>query len=278
MVVKCYKPIIKEGSHLVRSTENPNRVRGLTRDENNLNPDIPEWEEVEIEESDDYKEDLYSSEERNEQLSPEEEKLAMETGLALATVGIWLIKEIVIPWWKNSAWPWICDKGQTINKRFRFKRAVTKKVAETECERLHCADIIQLTKASEQIDTAFETIFIDMDAEEAKQHMLNIIYHMLALANEIQIISNARIIENCENDEMCIEQKKNSEKFLAIKVANCIDRLLSNESLSIDADTSKEIFSLMGGGTRLNGEYVPVDIKKVNEAICHQHKNVETEQ
>lgn len=42
---KVYKPIVKDGDHLIRSKDNPDRVRGLTRDENNQNPDIIEWEE-----------------------------------------------------------------------------------------------------------------------------------------------------------------------------------------------------------------------------------------
>ena len=31
---KVYKPIVKDGDHLIRSKDNPDRVRGLTRDEN----------------------------------------------------------------------------------------------------------------------------------------------------------------------------------------------------------------------------------------------------
>lgn len=42
---KVYKPIVKDGDYLIRSKDNPNRVRRLTRDENNQNPDIIEWEE-----------------------------------------------------------------------------------------------------------------------------------------------------------------------------------------------------------------------------------------
>ena len=37
---KVYKPIKKEGDHLLRSKNNLSRVRGLTRDENNQNQDI----------------------------------------------------------------------------------------------------------------------------------------------------------------------------------------------------------------------------------------------
>ena len=49
---KVYKPIVKDGNHLLRSKDNPDRVRGLTRDENNQNPDIIEWEEYDVD--DDY--------------------------------------------------------------------------------------------------------------------------------------------------------------------------------------------------------------------------------
>lgn len=53
---KVYKPIVKDGDHLIRSKDNPDRVRGLTRDENNQNPDIIEWEEYDVDDlrSDDY--------------------------------------------------------------------------------------------------------------------------------------------------------------------------------------------------------------------------------
>lgn len=43
---KLYRPIIKDGDHLVRSSKNPDRVRGQSRDSDNKNPDIVEWEEV----------------------------------------------------------------------------------------------------------------------------------------------------------------------------------------------------------------------------------------
>jgi hypothetical protein len=33
---KVYKPIVKDGNHLLRSKDNPDRMRGLTRDENGL--------------------------------------------------------------------------------------------------------------------------------------------------------------------------------------------------------------------------------------------------
>ena len=47
MSEKHYRPIIKDGDHLVQSKKNSNRVIGQTRNAENKNPDIIEWEEVE---------------------------------------------------------------------------------------------------------------------------------------------------------------------------------------------------------------------------------------
>lgn len=46
MSEKHYRPIIKDGDHLVQSKKNSNRVIGQTRNAENKNPDIIEWEEV----------------------------------------------------------------------------------------------------------------------------------------------------------------------------------------------------------------------------------------
>ena len=39
---EIYKPIVKDRDHLIHSKDHPNRVRGLTRDKNNKNPNIIE--------------------------------------------------------------------------------------------------------------------------------------------------------------------------------------------------------------------------------------------
>lgn len=102
---KVYKPIVKDGDHLIRSKDNPDRVRGLTRDENNQNPDIIEWEEYDVDDlrSDDY--DPYPYEERRVQLTPEQEEFAQQVGEALGAAivagGILLFREVISPWWKK---------------------------------------------------------------------------------------------------------------------------------------------------------------------------------
>ena len=258
---KVYKPIVKEGDHLIRSKDNPDRVRGLTRDENNQNPGIIEWEEYDVEDlqCDGYESHPYD--ERHVELTPEQEELAQQVGEVLSVVMVELFREIVSPLWKNIAWPWVKEKGRSIKDSVsgRKKRKTTKAIkAETAKEAMPDR---RLAEVSLQIDKVFEQLYCEMDEDEAKVHMMRLVYHMLGMVNEIRIISNARIRKDCESEELCIERQNEAEKFLSERVAVGLDRLL------LDLNTSRELFSLTGGGVRLNGEYVPVQAIKIDEVL-----------
>lgn len=268
---KVYKPIVKEGDHLIRSKDNPDRVRGLTRDENNQNPDIIEWEEYDVEDlrSDDYEPQSY--EEQQIQLTPEQEEFAQQVGEALGAIlvtgGILLFDRVISPWWKNTAWPWLKEKGCNIKDKVRGRKNRKNIMAiktDTAKETVHDK---QLAEVSLQIDNAFEQFYFEMDEDEAKAHMMKLIYHMLGMANEIRIISNTRIRKGCESEEQCIERQNEAEKFLSERVAIGLNRLLSNETLQLDLNTSRELFLLTGGGIRRNGEYIPVQATKIDTAL-----------
>jgi hypothetical protein len=96
---------------------------------------------------------------------------------------------------------------------------------------------------------------------------MRLVYHVLGVVNVIRIISNTRIRKDCKSEQLCIEQQKKVEKFLSEKVAAVLDQLLSNGNLHLDLNTSRELFSLTGGGVWLNGEYVPVQAIKIDEAL-----------
>ena len=265
---KVYKPIVKEGDHLIRSKGNPDRVRGLTRDENNQNPDIIEWEEYDVEDlrSDDYEPQSY--EEQQIQLTPEQEEFAQQVGEALGDIlvtgGMLLFDRVISPWWKNTAWPWLKEKGCNIKDKVSGRKNVMAIRTDTAKETMHDK---QLAEVSLQIDKAFEQFYFEMDEDEAKAHMMKLIYHMLGMANEIRIISNTRIRKDCESEEQCIERQNEAEKFLSERVAIGLNRLLSNETLQLDLNTSRELFLLTGGGIRRNGEYIPVQATKIDTAL-----------
>lgn len=161
--------------------------------------------------------------------------------------------------------PWIKNKSQRIAAFFRLG----KKDGQSENESA-ATTVFQREQASEisdKIDTVFDQIWLDMDEDEAKEHMMKLIYHMLGLANEIRLISNSQISKTGDSEEIQIERKKEAEIFLSRCVAKKLDELLSDENLYLDLNTSRELLALTGGGVRRNGEYVPVQIPKIDEAL-----------
>lgn len=132
----------------------------------------------------------------------------------------------------------------TVSGKKEQKRSTTTK---TEVKKEIAPDR-RLAEVSSQIDRAFEKFYFEMDEEEANAYMMRLVYHMLGVVNEIRIISNARIRKDCESAELCIECQKEAEKFLLEKVAIGLEQLLSNENLRLDFNTSRELFSLTGGG------------------------------
>ncbi|RYM94931.1 hypothetical protein PG2010B_0019 [Bifidobacterium animalis subsp. lactis] len=267
---KVYKPIVKNGDHLIRSKDNPDRVRGLTRDENNQNPDIIEWEEYDLDDLQNYDYDPYPYEERHNRLTPEQEEFARQVGEALSAAimaGVsraW--REVMSPWWRNSALPWFKEKGRGIKHAVSEKKGKNTTIKKSLNIKQNEPDR-RFVDVSSQLDEAFEQFSFEMDEEEAMAHIMKLVYHMIGVVNEIRIIGNARIRKDCESEELCIERQKEVERFLSERVAVGLDQLLSNETLRLDLNTSRELFKLTGGGVRLNGEYVPVQVVKIDEAL-----------
>lgn len=266
---KVYRPILKEGDHLVRSKDNEGRVRGVSQDENNKTTDIVEWEEVEIDEPQ-YEYPIEQYEQERVELTPEQQQLAQAVGEAIAAAVIYGVAQfhehVVSPWWYSKAKPWIKgkwgDAKNFVSGKTKAQAIIAKK--ENNETGIQLSSDIQI---DEMLDTEFESIQLNMTPEEAKEHMMKLIYHMLGTAYEIKILSNARIVEHIEDETTQIEKKKEVERLLSEKVSNNINKLLSDDTLMLDVNTSKQIFGLLGGGIRISGEYVPVELEKVNAAI-----------
>ena len=210
---KYYKPIIKDGDHILRSKTNPNRVRGLTRDANNSNPDIIEWEEVEVETNDES--DTYEDEDF--QPSPEQEQLATAIANLLIVGGTLFVGKVIVPWWNKTAWPWVRNRAKDLRAFFRKNNndKITNRIGDS-------SSIVgpvpsQYVDISSMIDSEFESIYIDMDKEEANKHIMKLVYHMLGVANEIRILSISHIKKECESDEVYIEYSKETKTYLAKK-------------------------------------------------------------
>lgn len=279
---KFYRPIIGEGDHLVSSRDNPDRVRGLTRDENNKNPNIPEWEEVNMDElmsetlstykntynysyrsNDDYDDD---EEEDQYQLTPEQEELAQFIGAIIMSAIIVGAESVYRnhfrPWYHNKVLPWIQAKREKSGEKKKMKRL--KEDAETIVESEENSLFnTQLEDIFSGFDRQYEQLRFEMDEKEAVEHLMKLIYHMLGVINEIRILSNSVIQEKCGLDLDPIEAQKTADIFWAEAVAGQLDKWLNDSRIKLDLDTSRELFNKTGGGVFLNGEYAPVQVEQV---------------
>lgn len=276
---KLYRPIMKDGEHLVDSRKTEGRVRGVAQDENNRNTDIVEWEAVDLDDfiygyansQSGYSEPEYSDPEPRE-LSPAEQELmnAISTLLVnIVEVGIAELHEHVIkPWWNQRGEPWVKNKIDLVREKFKKKKredsTVRNNKADLKQDNVEVVSVSPVEKNSIIFD---EKIFSEMSTEDIEEHLLKLIYYILGTAYEIKIISNTKIKDETPNKKEYIEKKELAEKILAEKVASSINTLLSNKQLVLDSSQSNQIFNLLGGGIRMEGEYVPVNLDKVYVAL-----------
>lgn len=275
---KLYRPIIKDGDHLVKSKENEGRVRGVSQDANNKTTDIIEWEEVEVDDQTyNYEDEDFTL--QHSQLTPEQRKLAEMIGTAIAAGIIYgagkINKQVIQPWWRNTAQPWINNKMIDVKQRLSSKFTSSKTTGNNKKLSNETSLFIN-GEIDTQIDVMLEQEFkstqFDMNTEEAQMHTMHLIYHILGIAYEIKILSNSRIANQFEDEKTILENQAKVERILVEKVAENINQLLSDEKLQVDVSTSKQLFNLLGGGIRINREYVPVEIDKIELAIT-RYKN-----
>lgn len=254
-------------------------LEGLPRIKKNKNTDIVEWEEVDLDDfiygyansQSGYSEPEYSEPEPRE-LSPAEQELmnAISTLLVkVVEVGVAELHEHVIkPWWNQRGEPWVKNKIDLVREKFKKKKREDSTVRNNKTDlKQDNVEVVSVSPVEKNSIIFDEKIFSEMSTEEVEEHLLKLIYYILGTAYEIKIISNTKIKNETQNQDEYIEKKELAEKILAAKVASSINELLSNKQLALDRPQSNQIFNLLGGGIRMEGEYVPVDLNKVYIAL-----------
>lgn len=254
-------------------------LEGLPRIKKNKNTDIVEWEEVDLDDfiygyansQSGYSEPEYSEPEPRE-LSPAEQELmnAISTLLVkVVEVGVAELHEHVIkPWWNQRGEPWVKNKIDLVREKFKKKKREDSTVRNNKTDlKQDNVEVVSVSPVEKNSIIFDEKIFSEMSTEEVEEHLLKLIYYILGTAYEIKIISNTKIKNETQNQDEYIEKKELAEKILAAKVASSINELLSNKQLALDSPQSNQIFNLLGGGIRMEGEYVPVDLNKVYIAL-----------
>ena len=93
---------------------------------------------------------------------------------------------------------------------------------------------------------------------------------MFEMAKELSILADAKIKQEGESEAEYLQNKKEMELLMANMVSRNLNKMLSDENLAFDIESLKEIYDLTNGGVRMNGEYIPVDSKKIQDLIYRQ--------
>lgn len=249
MTNKKYRPILREGEHLVQSKTNEHRVRGVSQDSYNRVTDIVEWEEVD----DDYGFDhSYSESDRLNQARDASVKESL-IGLLSVIVVVKLSEHIIMPWWTNKAKPFFKEK---------FNRNVS-----TESE--STIEIVPSESIKEAVDVMIDRSQYEMSHDAYEAHLRELVFAMMRFAYEYRILSQAVFVDSLQSEEnFNINQQDYFE--VSERIISEVDRLLAHDCITLSQNTEKIFLDSFGGGFKSDGIYLPVQISQFQpEDINH---------
>lgn len=191
-------------------------------------------------------------------------------GLGLGYLGIKTVK-----WGYNKFF----KKKEDKNEAATNSESENDELNEIDIEAIQPETIIEKSLANQY------QVYYDMSPEEFESCVMDIIYHMIAIANDMRYMANKRIYREAESKEQFKQLKSEFKRDLVKGLAANLDHLLSSEDLVFDEATNQKLNDLLGGGYIKDNEYVPVKFKKVNDALYlepkknfnHQNDNEKTE-
>lgn len=237
-----YRPINDENErHLVQSRENPGRVRGQTRDKNNKNPDIIEWEPVEVPNYE-YELEKLAHDERMAEIQAKQFTTDTVTSvLKLIDTVVTFVgehPEIVgttvravkkakqgIVNVKNKLGVVLDEKKKTkkSDKRIAYKQ----KSSDTQIAEKTRNEIIEESSKTSQIEQE------NMSLEEARELILEILLNYISMKKKLNRLSNA----NTKNVE---SQKLNVDDIIVQ-----LDSLIKRYPSLMDENTTDDILALL---------------------------------
>lgn len=262
MSEKHYRPIIKDGDHLVQSKKNSNRVIGQTRDAENKNPDIIEWEEVEDVDYEYELERMAHEERMAEVRSSQSTADAITSVLNLINTTVTFLAE------NPEVLKAAADLGRKAKdgissaksklvlavrdgKQKKSKKAIKETVPEHQ---------IMDTVAASQASTEIVPDDMDMSqierenisVEEARELILGILMDYISMKKKLNRLSNANI-----------EYIKKQELDMCDVVAQ-LDSLIKEYPALMDDSTTENIMALLKMNSDKQENEVIKEILKIN--------------
>lgn len=256
MSEKHYKPIIKDGDHLVQSKKKSNRVIGQTRDAENKNPDIIEWEEVEDVDYG-YELERMAHEERMAEVQKSQSTaeaitsvlnlidttvafLAENPEVLKATADLGRKAKDGISSAKNKLVLAIHDGKQKKNKKTIKETVPEPQIMDTVISEIS-TEIVTDDKDMSQIERE------NISVEEARELILGILMDYISMKKKLNRLSNANI-DNIKRQELDVSD-----------VIAQLESLIKEYPALMDDSTTENIMALL----RMNSDKQENEIIKV---------------
>lgn len=255
MSEKHYRPIIKDGDHLVQSKKNSNRVIGQTRDAENKNPDIIEWEEIE-DVGYEYELERMAHEERMAEVQKSQSTaetitsvlnlidttvtfLAENPEVLRAAIDLGRKAKDGISNAKNKLVLAVRDGKQQKNEKAIKEKAPKTKIMDTVIAPQISTEVVPDNMDMSQIERE------NISVEEARELILGILMDYISLKKKLNRLSNANI-DNIKRQELDVSN-----------VIAQLDSLIKQYPALMDDNTTENIMALL----RMNSN------KQENEVI-----------
>jgi hypothetical protein len=103
-----------------------------------------------------------------------------------------------------------------------------------------------------------------MSSADAQRNLLEIMMAASIIADRMRALSNARIEDDAELPEL----RAAIDKLTTQQVTDSINQVLQSDSSLLDPDTRVIFSGIFGGGQDDEGEYVPITVESVRDAIA----------
>ena len=116
---------------------------------------------------------------------------------------------------------------------------------------------------SREVDDAVSALGEPMTSEEAQRRLAALLAAAAFIADQMRALSGARI----DDQGSLASLHRAIDQLSTEQVTNAVNRMLESDSTLLDERTSAAFLDVFGGGVTVEGVYVPLENRRVSEAL-----------
>lgn len=199
-----------------------------------------------------------------------EEIIGAAIGAALAVGGALFIKWAaprVKKFGEETAIPAIKKKAEDVKRKFTGGKDKEKTYSDKETSQNEIEAISTQTVLPDfaELDTVYDEYAKNMSNEEIQRHLINIAVHYIALMNELRALSGVRVTRGDWDAAI--------EKLTAPNMIGAINQILGSNPALIEQSQAETLSSILGHQIVANGEYQPIEMSQIKEALKMETDN-----